>query len=128
MLTPFRLGVGGRIGDGRQYMSWISIDDAVRAVRFLIDAPGIRGPVNLVSPAPVTNREFTHALARALRRPAVLPLPAFAARILFGEMADATLLAGSRIVPEVLRNAGFEFEHATLDAALGDIMHGRRNR
>jgi uncharacterized protein (TIGR01777 family) len=118
MLTPFRLALGGPVGDGRQYMSWIGLDDLVRAVRFLLrdSAPG--GPVNLVAPQPVRNAEFTRALGGVLRRPAVLPMPAPIVRALFGEMGRELLLAGTRVLPRRLEDAGFEFRHGRLEEAL----------
>ena len=117
MLLPFRLCVGGVIGSGRQYWSWIGLTDALRAMTFCLTHK-LNGPVNLVSSQPVTNRQFTKTLGRVLRRPAILPLPAFAARLLLGEMADAALLASARVKPKALLDAGFEFNHADLEAAL----------
>jgi len=118
MLPPFRIGLGGRLGSGRQWMSWIALDDAVRALRFLIDAPTIRGPVNLVAPEPTRNEVFTTTLARVLGRPAVLPVPAVALELLFGTMADNTILASQRADPKRLAGAGFEFRHPRLEDAL----------
>lgn len=118
MLTPFRLGVGGVLGDGRQYMSWVALRDVIAALRFLLDTNELRGPVNVTAPTPVTNREFTRTLGRALRRPTVLPAPGFAIRALFGEMGQALLLSGARVVPAALQRAGFRFGAPTLDAAL----------
>jgi uncharacterized protein len=117
LLLPFRLGLGGRIGSGAQYMSWISIDDAVDAMLFLMQS-GISGPVNLAAPSPVTNADFTRFLGRALQRPTPLPLPAFALRLTLGEMADALLLASARVVPRRLQEAGFRFRQPELAAAL----------
>ena len=121
LLTPFKLGLGGRVGSGRQWWSWIAIDDFVRAVFFLLDGE-LAGPVNLVSPSPVTNAQFTKALGRALHRPTVFPLPAFAVKALFGEMAEEALLTGQRAQPARLRDAGFAFEHPDLDAALERVL------
>lgn len=118
MLPPFRFGLGGRLGSGRQWMSWIALDDMVRALRFLIDAPAMRGPVNLVAPDPARNTDFTTTLARVLRRPAILPVPAVALALLFGAMADNTILASQRLIPKRLAGAGFEFRHPRLDDAL----------
>ncbi|MBA3891348.1 MAG: TIGR01777 family protein [Gemmatimonadaceae bacterium] len=118
MLLPFRLGLGGRVGDGRQWLSWISLADTVRALRHMIDSPDVQGPVNVVGPAPVDNAMFTEALGRALNRPTLIPIPKFALRAVFTEMADATLMASQRAIPEVLLGAGFRFEHADIDAAL----------
>ena len=117
LLTPFRLGLGGRVGSGKQWWSWIALGDFVRAVDFALESD-IAGPVNLTSPNPVTNAQFTKALGKALGRPTVFPLPAFAARALFGEMAEEALLTGQRVLPAKLLGAGFEFEYAELDAAL----------
>ena len=122
MLTPFRLGLGGRLGDGHQYMSWIVLDDAVGAVHHAISTTTLRGPVNVVSPNPVTNLEFTKSLGRALGRPTPFPMPAFAARLVFGEMADAILLASARVVPGVLISSGFRFRHPDLEPALRHIL------
>jgi uncharacterized protein (TIGR01777 family) len=118
MLLPFRLGLGGRLGHGRQVMSWISRRDLVAAILFLLDSAAAQGPFNCTAPAPVTNREFTRALGKALRRPAVLPVPAFALRLLFGGFADEALLAGARVLPRRLQELGFAFAHDTLDQAL----------
>ncbi len=122
MLFPFKMGGGGILGDGKQYMSWISLDDMVGAIRFLLLDTELDGPVNLVAPNAVTNHEFTKTLGKTLRRPTLLPMPAFAARMLFGEMADALLLSGARVVPEKLSAAGYTFEHEDLKSALEDIL------
>ena len=118
MLTPFKLGLGGIVGSGRQYMSWITLDDLVAAIHHLILADDVSGPANAVSPNPVTNREFTKTLGRVLRRPTVLPLPTAVVRLLFGEMGRALLLASARVVPTKLQAAGFEFSHPRLEGAL----------
>jgi uncharacterized protein (TIGR01777 family) len=115
----FSLGLGGRLGNGRQYMPWISLDDEVRALRFAMAESAISGPINLTGPAPVTNAEFTAALGRALNRPTPWALPGFAARAAFGELADEGLLAGQRAIPAVLEQAGFQFQHNTIGEALG---------
>lgn len=125
MLLPFRLGLGGRVGDGRQWLAWVSLEDAVDALRHLIDAPGIEGPVNVVSPNPVNNATFTDALGRVLNRPTLIPIPRFALRAVFTEMADATLMASQRAIPEVLRSSGFGFEHPDVDAALRSALRTR---
>jgi uncharacterized protein (TIGR01777 family) len=122
MLTPFRLGGGGVIGSGNQYMSWIAIDDLVRVIQFTLSAAALVGPVNAVAPHPVTNREFTKTLGNVLHRPTILPMPAFAAKLAFGEMADDMLLGGARIEPRALNNARFEFRFPQLDAALRHIL------
>ena len=118
LLLPFRLGVGGPIGNGRQWMSWISLDDHVRAMEHALATTGLHGPVNLVSPNPVTNAEFAATLGRVLSRPALVPAPAFALELVYGEMARATILAGQRVLPKVLLRTGFQFAHPTLEQAL----------
>lgn len=122
MLVPFKLGLGGVVGSGAQYMSWVYVHDLVRAIRFCIDSPDARGPYNAVAPNPVTNREFTRQLGAALRRPTFFPLPAFVARIAFGEMADALLLSSTRVLPKRLQEAGFAFQHPHLTVALREIL------
>jgi hypothetical protein len=117
--TPFRLGLGGTLGSGLQWMSWISLADLVRFIVAAIDDATIAGAVNLTSPAPVRNAEFTTALGAVLRRPAVIPVPEFALRALFGEMADGVLLASQRVRPARLIASGFAFDHLSVDAALG---------
>jgi len=121
MAWPFRLGIGGRLGSGRQVFSWIHLADAVGALRFLIDRADLAGPVHLTAPEPVTNAELTRELGRALHRPTLFPVPAFALRLLFGELAG-TLLTGQRVVPRRLQEAGFTFRFPTLPAALGDLL------
>jgi len=118
LLLPFRLGVGGPIGNGRQWMSWIALDDHVRAMEHALATTGMHGPVNLVSPNPVTNAEFAATLGRVLSRPALVPAPAFALELVYGEMARATILAGQRVLPKVLLRTGFQFAHPTLEQAL----------
>lgn len=115
----FAMGVGGRLGTGRQYMSWISLEDQVRALLFTLSHPTLAGPVNLTGPAPVTNVEFTTALGRALRRPTRVGLPGFAVRAAVGEFADEGLLLGQRVIPAALERAGFGFHHNTIGEALG---------
>jgi uncharacterized protein len=122
MLLPFRLGIGGRLGSGRQYMSWIHRDDWVRLVRWLIDEADAQGPFNATAPEPVTNAEFTRALGRALHRPAILPVPGFALKVLFGELAGPLLLEGQRAVPAKARALGFTFAYPDLDTALAAIF------
>jgi len=122
MLTPFKLGLGGKVGDGRQYMSWVTLDDVVSALAFLVATPTISGPVNLTAPHPATNAEFTAALGRILSRPTVFPMPAFAARLAFGEMADALLLSSTRVAPAVLQGAGYNFQDPQVDAALRRLL------
>jgi uncharacterized protein (TIGR01777 family) len=117
MLTPFTLGVGGRVGSGRDWWSWVSLDDVVGAYRFALEGD-LAGPVNLVSPNPVPSALFVKALGRALRRPTVFPLPAFGIKLLFGEMGETVLLESHRVLPARLLDAGFAFSHAELDEAL----------
>jgi len=122
-LVPlFRLGLGGRLGSGRQWMSWISLTDAVAAMLFALDSANLSGPVNLTAPHPVTNAEFTRALAKALHRPAFVPAPAFALRLAMGEMADEALLASARVLPVKLTSAHFPFTHPTIDQAIAAAM------
>ena len=125
MLLPFRFGLGGPLGSGRQYWPWIHREDWVALVLFLAAAPGASGPVNASAPTPVTNREFTRALARVLRRPAILPAPAFGLRLLLGEMADALLLSGQRAIPAAAEHLGFRFAHTDLEKALADLLSRR---
>jgi len=118
LLLPFRMGVGGPIGSGRQWMSWISLDDHLRAMEHALATTGLHGAVNLVSPNPVTNAEFASTLGRVLSRPALVPVPAFALELAYGEMARATILAGQRVLPRALLRTGFQFTHPTLEQAL----------
>jgi uncharacterized protein (TIGR01777 family) len=118
MLPAFKLGLGGRLGSGRQWMSWIALDDTVRALRFMVDSAGLHGPVNLVAPEPVQNAEFTKTLARVIHRPAILLVPTAGLRMVFGSMADNTLLASQRMTPKRLAGAGFVFRHPRLEEAL----------
>lgn len=122
MLPPFKLGAGGIMGNGDQFMSWISISDVVGIIRFLIVNDQLSGPVNVVSPNPLTNREFTKTLGTVLHRPTVMPLPAMAARFLFGETADALLLSSTRVLPEKLLAGGYVFRHPFLKPALEHIL------
>jgi uncharacterized protein (TIGR01777 family) len=121
MLTPFRMGIGGRIGDGKQWMSWIDIEDVVNGLKFVTEG-SVTGPVNFVAPNPVTNAEFTKTLGRALSKPTIFPIPAFGARLAFGEMGDALLLSSQRVQPAVLEERGFQFAHPTLEPALRHIL------
>ncbi len=122
MLLPFRLGLGGVLGPGTQYMSWIAMDDALAALHHALVNEAVDGPVNLVSPEPVTNREFTKTLGRVLRRPTILPAPAFALRLVLGEMADATLLSSTRVRPERLEQTDFTFRFPTIEGALRHVL------
>lgn len=122
MLTPFRMGVAGKIGSGRQYMSWIALDDVIGAIHHAIMNPEIHGAVNATAPNPVTNYEFTKTLGRVLRRPTIFPMPAFAARLAFGEMADALLLASTRVEPTRLLGTGYQFRFPKLEGALRHLL------
>ena len=122
MLTPFRMGIGGRVGSGKQWMSWIAIEDVVNGLKFVMDDKSVSGPVNFVAPNPVTNAEFTKALGHALSKPTIFPIPAFGVRLAFGEMADALLLASQRVEPSILKENGFTFRWPTLEPALRNIL------
>ena len=122
MLFPFQVGAGGRVGSGRQYLSWIAIDDVLGAVAHALASNALRGPVNAVAPNPVTNFEFTKTLGRVLRRPTVFPLPAFVARLAFGEMADELLLASTRVEPSRLLRTGYQFRFPQLEPALRHVL------
>lgn len=124
MALPVRLGVGGALGSGRQYMSWIHVDDSIGLVRWAVSNTAVSGPLNLTAPAPVSNAEFTRALARALHRPALIPAPAFALRLLLGEMADALLLGGQRVLPAKAQALGYAFMYPRVDEALARIWAG----
>lgn len=122
MLPPFRMGIGGRLGSGQQWMSWIALDDVIEGLKFVLQDKIIAGPINFVAPNPVRNTEFTKALGRVLSRPTLFPVPAFGLRLLFGEMADALLLSSQRVEPARLNQSGFEFRYRDLDAALKHIL------
>ncbi len=122
LLTPFKLGLGGRLGSGRHWMPWIHLDDLI-GMLLHASKSGISGPMNAVGPSPVTNRQFARALAAALQRPATFPVPAFALRVMFGELASV-LLASQRAVPRVAVSAGYRFLYSSLDDALGEILGG----
>ncbi len=121
MLPPFRLGLGGPLGDGRQWTSWIHIDDVISLILFALANAAVRGPINATSPNPVTNREFTQELAAAIHRPAIFPVPKLALRVLFGEMSSV-VLASQRVIPEVAKTVGFEFQYPKLAAALSRLL------
>ena len=121
LALPVRLFAGGRAGSGDQYWSWIHRDDWTRLVRWAIDSSDVKGPINLTAPSPVTNREFTATLARALHRPVLAPAPAFALRLVFGEMADAVILSGQRVLPAKATRSGFQFRYPDLPSALRQI-------
>ncbi len=122
MLPPFRMGVGGKVGDGKQWMSWIALDDVVTALNFVLNKPSIRGPVNVVAPEPVTNEDFTKVLGETLSRPTIFPIPSFAARLAFGEMADGLLLSSQKVAARVLEESGFKFAYPSLPDALKHIL------
>lgn len=122
MITPFKLGLGGRVGSGKQYMSWIHLDDAVAAIDFCIHSPDLFGPVNVVAPNPVTNATFTDALGDILHRPTMIPVPKFAIATVFGEMGKTLLLEGARVIPARLQDAGFSFQYPELNQALTDLL------
>jgi hypothetical protein len=128
LLLPFKLGVGGRTGSGKQWMSWISLDDEVRAILHAIGTDSLRGPVNLTAPNPVTNAELSATLGHVLRRPALLPTPTFGVKAVYGsELVQHLLLEGQRVLPKALEASGFTFEHPTLEAALRSIL-GKQSR
>lgn len=122
MLPPFRMGVGGKIGSGKQWMSWIALDDVVRGIKFALANDLIGGPVNFVAPAPVTNARFTKTVGKVLSRPTLFPIPAFGVRLLFGEMADALLLSSQQVAPTVLQTSNFLFQYSQLESALRHIV------
>ncbi len=122
MLPPFKLGLGGRIGDGRQWMSWINVQDMVGAILHILKTDLLQGPVNMVAPRPVTNAEFTETLASVLRRPAIFPLPALVVRTVFGEMGEATLLASQRVEPARLVGTGYPFAFTELRPSLEHLL------
>lgn len=122
MLPPFRMGVGGRIGDGKQWMSWIALDDVVGAIKFVLTKQSLAGPINFVAPNPVRNAQFTKTLGRVISRPTIFPIPAFGVRLAFGEMADALLLASQRVEPARLKEGGYPFQYPQLEAALRHVL------
>jgi uncharacterized protein (TIGR01777 family) len=122
MTLPFRLGVGGRLGSGRQWMSWVTLEDVVGIIQYALTTSGLNGPVNVVSPNPARNTEFTAALGGVLHRPALFPAPGFALRLALGEMANALLLSSQRVMSEKLQTANYPFLHQQLDSALRRIL------
>ena len=126
MLLPFKLGLGGPVGSGKQWMSWAHIDDVVGGYHFALHQAELSGVVNLTAPTPVRNAEFTKALGRALGRPAFLPAPGFALKLVFGEMAQDLLLDGQKVLPRRLESAGYKFQHPDLDEALADVISSRK--
>jgi uncharacterized protein len=123
MLLPFRLGAGGRLGSGKQWMSWFALEDAVALIRYTIENASLRGPVNAVSPNPVMNTEFTRTIAKVLHRPALFPAPRFALRLALGEMADALLFSSQRVLPQKLFALRYTFLHSDLRETLDSILH-----
>jgi len=124
MLPNFKLGLGGRFGDGKQFFSWIHIEDVCRAIFFLIENSHLKGVFNLTAPYAVTNKKLTQTLSKTLHRPAFFVIPACIIRLLFGEMGDTLLLKGQCVIPKRLQEAGFNFCYQTLDKALGEILSG----
>jgi uncharacterized protein (TIGR01777 family) len=122
MALPFKFGAGGRVGSGKQWMSWIALDDLVRLLIFTITNDALRGPINAVAPQSVTNADFTRALARVLHRPALFPAPAFALRLALGQMADELLLASQRVEPKLAMDAGFRYQYPQVESALRHVL------
>jgi len=122
MMLPFRFGVGGKIGSGKQWMPWLTLEDAVAMVRFALSNENVSGPINAVAPQPVQNAEFTRVLAKVMRRPAIFPVPGLVLRIVLGEMADALLLGSQRAAPNVLEKSGYSFRHPNLEPALAAVL------
>jgi uncharacterized protein len=122
MLTPFRLGLGGKLGDGRQWWAWVSVRDVVGAILHVLNHESLSGPVNTVAPNPVTNADFTRILASVLHRPAIFPMPAFVVRLIFGEMGEELFLGSQRVEPAKLAASEYQFQHPDLKTALKDIL------
>ena len=122
MLTPFKMGMGGKIGSGTQYMSWVAMDDVTGAIYHTLVTDSLKGPVNVTAPNPVTNKEFTNTLGKVLNRPTVMPMPAFAARLAFGEMANDLLLASTKVAPKKLSDSGYDFQYPELENALKHVL------
>jgi uncharacterized protein (TIGR01777 family) len=127
MLPPFKAFAGGRMGSGRQWMSWIHLDDLIALIRYALENSSLEGAVNGTAPTPVTNAEFTHVLARRLHRPALFPVPGFALKMIFGEMAEV-LLGSQRVLPRAAQDAGFRFQYAQLEPALEDLLRPSGDR
>ncbi|MES2766311.1 MAG: TIGR01777 family oxidoreductase [Bacteroidota bacterium] len=125
LMLPFKMFAGGHIGSGKQWMSWIHIEDTIRAIRFLMENDHARGAFNLVAPNPVRNHEFARALAEAMNRPAILPVPAFAVRMMLGEKADYIVLEGQKVTPDRLETIGFSFKHPIIEGALANLVNGK---
>ncbi len=122
MLVPFKMGMGGKVGSGAQYMSWVAMDDVTGAIYHTLVTDSLKGPVNVTAPNPVTNKEFTNTLGGVLKRLAIMPMPAFAARLAFGEMANDLLLASTKVAPKRLSDSGYEFQYPKLEKVLKDIL------
>ncbi len=125
MMLPFKMFAGGQIGSGRQWMSWIHIEDEIRAIRFLMENDHARGAFNLVAPNPVRNHEFVRALADVMNRPAILPVPAFAVKMLLGEKAEYIVLKGQKVTPDRLETIGFSFKHPIIEGALANLVNAK---
>lgn len=122
MMLPFKFGAGGKLGSGKQWMSWVALEDVVRILRFVVENNSARGPINIVAPQLLQNAEFTKVLAKAMHRPALFPAPAFALRLVLGEMADALLLSSQRVAPRAIEKLGYRFLHSDLSAALKSLL------
>lgn len=122
MLTPFKFGVGGRLGSGKQWMSWIALEDLIRIIHLALENTQLRGAINAAAPNPVTNEEFTRTFGKVLNRPTILPLPEFAIKLMFGEMGETILLEGARVLPKRLTENGFEFKFTNLEPAMKEIL------
>jgi uncharacterized protein (TIGR01777 family) len=122
MLTPFKFGVGGRLGSGKQWMSWIALEDLLQIIHFALENAELRGAVNAVAPNPVTNEEFTQTFGKVLHRPTILPVPEFAIKLMFGEMGETILLQGARVLPKRLTENGFEFKFTNLEQAMKSVL------
>jgi uncharacterized protein (TIGR01777 family) len=125
MLTPFKMGMGGKIGSGTQYMSWVAMDDVTGAIYHALVTDSLKGPVNVTAPNPVTNKEFTNILGKLLNRPTIMPMPAFAARLAFGEMANDLLLASTKVAPKRLSDSGYDFQYPELENALKHVLDSK---
>ncbi len=122
MMLPFRIGAGGKLGSGKQWISWVALEDVLRVIRLAMENDAVQGAINVTAPQPVTNAEFTKALARAMHRPALFTVPPFALRMLLGEMANALLLSGQRVMPQALENHGYQFQYRDLNSTLAAIL------
>src|SRR5258705_7160200 len=125
MMLPFKIGVGGKLGSGQQWMSWVTLEDVVGILRLAIENASVRGAINIVSPQPLQNAEFTKVLAKVMHRPALFPAPAFALRLALGEMTDALLLVSQRVKPSELEQSGYRFAQPELPAALAEVFRNQ---